>query len=221
MQYTSTEQDYIKHIYHLQDESSLVTTNELAAGLNTRPASVTDMLKKLKAKELLTYERYRGFRLSEDGNKVALGIIRRHRLWEFFLSEKLQFSWNEVHEVAEELEHITHEKLIEKLDAYLGYPKFDPHGDPIPDVDGRMEASTHLQLSAWPVGQCAEVSSVSDHRADMLELLSHHQIGIGTKLEIRRRFSFDQSMEITCNESAPVIISALLAEQIRVKNTNP
>ena len=125
----------------------MVTTNELAAGLNTRPASVTDMLKKLKAKELLTYERYRGFRLSPVGNKVALGIIRRHRLWEFFLSEKLRFSWEEVHEVAEELEHVTSEKLIEKLDAYLGYPKFDPHGDPIPDGEGRMEASTQMQLS--------------------------------------------------------------------------
>ena len=221
MKYTATEQDYIKHIYHLQDDRSMVTTNELAAGLNTRPASVTDMLKKLKAKELLTYERYRGFRLSPDGNKVALGIIRRHRLWEFFLFEKLRFSWEEVHEVAEELEHVTSEKLIEKLDAYLGYPKFDPHGDPIPDGEGRMEASTQMQLSEWPVGQCAEVSSVSDHRADMLELLSHHHIGIGTKLEICRRFSFDHSLEISCNDTTPVIISALLAEQIRVKNTKP
>ncbi len=126
MTYTVSEENYIKAIFHLQGEEGLVNTNSLSAELLTRPASVTDMLKKLKAKKLVSYERYKGFRLSQEGKKVALGIIRRHRLWEFFLSEKLRFSWDEVHEVAEQLEHVTSVKLIDKLDEYLGFPRLPP-----------------------------------------------------------------------------------------------
>ena len=219
MNYSVSEQNYIPAIYHLRGDRELVTTNRLAAELLTRPASVTDMLKKLKAKDLLSYERYKGFRLSAEGRRVALGIIRRHRLWEFFLSDKLRFSWDEVHEVAEELEHVTHPLLIEKLDAFLGFPKFDPHGDPIPDRHGRMQETSLVVLSDWPVGRTAEVGAVSDQRPDILEVLRHHRIGIGTRLELRKRFAFDHSLEIQCNEDLPIVISALLAEQIRVKKT--
>ena len=127
-----------------------MTTNELANELKTKPASVTDMMKKLKTKKLLHYQPYQGFRLSSEGNKVALGIIRRHRLWEFFLAEKLKFSWDEVHEVAEDLEHVSSKKLIDKLDEFLGFPRFDPHGDPIPDANGKIETSKQFALPNCP-----------------------------------------------------------------------
>ena len=139
MSYTASEENYIKAIFHLQQADGMATTSLLAEKLLTKPASVTDMLKKLKAKKLLLYEKYKGFTLSSEGKKVALGIIRKHRLWEFFLVEKLQLKWNEVHEIAEQLEHVNSNILIEKLDEFLGRPKFDPHGDPIPDSKGKME----------------------------------------------------------------------------------
>lgn len=136
--YSISEENYIKAIFHLQKDSQQVSTLQLAGKLQTKPASVTDMMKKLKNKKLLNYKPYYGFRLSAQGNRIALGIIRRHRLWEYFLAEKLAFKWDEVHEIAEQLEHVSSKKLINNLDKYLGFPKFDPHGDPIPDQDGNM-----------------------------------------------------------------------------------
>ncbi len=131
MNFSASEENYIKSIYHLQPPDGVVTTNELAGELQTKPASVTDMLKKLKAKKLLHYERYQGFRLSSEGKKIALGIVRKHRLWEYFLVQKLQFGWDEVHEIAEQLEHINSKVLIEWLDSFLNCPSVDPYGDPI------------------------------------------------------------------------------------------
>jgi DtxR family Mn-dependent transcriptional regulator len=217
MNYSSSEENYIKSIYHLQEHQDLVTTNALAAELNTRPASVTDMVRKLKQKKLLHYEKYQGFRLSPEGKKVALGIIRRHRLWEYFLSVKLQFTWDEVHEVAEELEHVRSSKLVEKLDEYLGFPRFDPHGDPIPDQHGKIHPARQVLLCDWPMGETAEVSGVGDQSQDMLEILRHRQIGIGTRLDIRKKFSFDQSVEIKIRNLPAFTISKQLAEQIWVK----
>jgi DtxR family Mn-dependent transcriptional regulator len=215
--YSSSEENYIKSIYHLQEHVELVTTNALAAELRTRPASVTDMLKKLKQKRLLHYEKYQGFRLSPEGKKVALGIIRRHRLWEYFLSVKLQFSWEEVHEVAEELEHVSSRKLVDKLDEYLGFPRFDPHGDPIPDQHGKIHAAKQVLLLDWPLAAQAEVSGVVDQHPDVLDILRHRQIGIGTRLEIRKKFSFDQSLEIKIRNLPAFTISRELAEQVWVK----
>jgi DtxR family Mn-dependent transcriptional regulator len=142
VRYSISEENYIKAIFHLQKQTAQVSTQELSGALQTKPASVTDMLKRLKTKKLLNYKPYYGFRLSAEGNRVALSIIRKHRLWEFFLAEKLDFSWDEVHEVAEQLEHVSSAKLIDKLDAYLGFPKFDPHGDPIPDQHGNFPNQT-------------------------------------------------------------------------------
>lgn len=143
LKYTVSEENYIKTIFHLQKEASQVSTMELAGALQTKPASITDMMKKLKQKKLINYKPYYGFRLSAEGNRVALGIIRRHRLWEFFLAEKLDFKWDEVHDIAEQLEHVSSKNLTDKLDAFLGYPKFDPHGDPIPDKFGNMNHETY------------------------------------------------------------------------------
>lgn len=217
LNYSASEENYIKTIFHLQKDDGTVTTNELARELQTRPASVTDMMKKLKTKKLLHYEAYQGFRLSNEGRKVALNIIRRHRLWEFFLAEKLQFSWDEVHEVAEQLEHVSSKKLVDKLDEYLGYPRVDPHGDPIPDQEGRIESSKQVSLKDLPVNKMAVVSHVSDQSSAMLELLKHKNIGIGTKLEIKKKFDFDHSMEIKTGRLPVFTISEQLAKNIFVK----
>src|SRR6266498_1618235 len=201
LNYSTSEENYIKTIFHLQNGQNTVTTNALAERLSTKPASVTDMMKKLKAKKLLHYQPYQGFRLSHDGKKVALDIIRRHRLWEYFLAEKLKFKWDEVHNVAEDLEHVSSKKLVDKLDEYLGYPKFDPHGDPIPDSLGKMENSQQLTLSELPINKPAEVTRVINQSEEMLELLQHKKINIGTKLEVKRKFSFDRSIEIKLRQS--------------------
>src|SRR5829696_2815514 len=147
LNFSTSEENYIKAIFHLQNGQNIVTTNALAGRLKTKPASVTDMMKKLKAKKLLHYEPYQGFRLSHEGKKVALDIIRRHRLWEYFLAEKLKFKWDEVHAVAEDLEHVSNKKLIDKLDEFLGFPRVDPHGVPIPDANGKIEISRNIPLT--------------------------------------------------------------------------
>jgi DtxR family transcriptional regulator, Mn-dependent transcriptional regulator len=226
LNYSTSEENYIKAIFHLQKDGT-VTTNELSAELNTRPASVTDMMKKLRAKKLVHYKAYRGFRLTADGNKVALLIIRRHRLWEFFLAEKLKFTWDEVHEVAEDLEHVSNKKLIDKLDEFLGFPRFDPHGDPIPDSSGKIETTKQVCLTEMPLNKLAIVSHVSDQSSEMLELLGHKKIAIGTKLEVKRKFSFDQSLEIKIRPSVKAspdqvaaMISGELAKNIYVKYEN-
>jgi len=217
LNYTVSEENYIKAIYHLEQQHETVTTNELAQELQTRAASVTDMLKKLKAKKLLNYERYKGFRLTPDGRKIAIGIIRRHRLWEYFLVEKLQFTWDEVHEVAEELEHVISTKLINRLDDYLGNPKVDPHGDPIPDRDGNIESTCQLSLLDLPLNVSAELCNVGDQSSAMLELLTHKKIRIGTKLEVKRRFSFDNSLEVQINRQPCFTLSEQVARNLFVR----
>ncbi|MFN5762261.1 MAG: metal-dependent transcriptional regulator, partial [Sphingobacteriales bacterium] len=218
--YTSTEENYIKAIYHLQGADDVVTTNALSAELKTRPASVTDMLKKLKAKKLLSYEKYQGFRLSQDGKKVALGIIRRHRLWEYFLSEKLKFNWDEVHEVAEQLEHVTSVKLIDKLDEYLDYPRFDPHGDPIPDRNGKIATHDRICITAIPLNHQMEVCHVGNQTPELLDILKHNKIGIGTILEVKKKFPFDNSIEIKSGNKAALILSEAVAKHIWLKKMN-
>jgi len=217
MNFSVAEENYIKAIYHLQQTDGNVTTNELAAELHTKAASVTDMLKKLKAKKLLNYEKYQGFRLSADGRKMALNIVRKHRLWEYFLVEKLHFGWDEVHEVAEELEHISSKKLVDKLDAFLDYPKFDPHGDPIPDSTGKMAAQKQINLIDLGINETAEIVAVGSQSTELLELLSHKNLSIGTVLEIKKRFSFDHSIEIKIKGQSPFIISQQLAQALFVK----
>lgn len=217
MGFSTSEENYIKSIYHLQRGDNLVTTNELASELNTKAASVTDMLKKLKSKKMILYERYQGFKLSAEGKKVALGIVRKHRLWEYFLVHQLQFGWDEVHEIAEQLEHINNALLIDKLDAYLSFPKFDPHGDPIPDINGKMEASKQINLTDLKLNSKAEVSAVGSQSTELLELLRHKNIGIGTRVEVIRKFSFDNSIEIKIESLQAFTISQQLAQTLFVK----
>ena len=216
MNYTTSEENYHKAIFHLQEEGDNVTTNALAEKLNTRAASVTDMMKKLSAKKLLHYKPYYGFSLSTEGKKTALSIIRRHRLWEYFLSEKLKFSWNEVHLLAEELEHVSSPELINRLDEFLGFPPFDPHGDPIPDKKGRIKEVNKRSLPEMPFHESAVVVQVTNQSPEMLELLQHKHIGIGTKLEVRKYFEFDHSFELKIRNNT-ITISEQLAKNIFVR----
>jgi DtxR family Mn-dependent transcriptional regulator len=214
--FTNSEENYLKAVYHLQSDEDVVTTNALAQKLNTRPASVTDMMKKLDAKKLLHYTPYYGFHLTEQGKKAALYIIRRHRLWEVFLAQKLGFAWDEVHNLAEELEHVSSKKLIDKLDAYLGHPDFDPHGDPIPDSRGRLKTDTAITLDGLPLNQSATVCRVANQSPEMLELLAHKGIAIGTKLEVKKHFPFDNSYEVKLKPATLITISEQLAKNIFV-----
>jgi DtxR family Mn-dependent transcriptional regulator len=218
LNYSTSEENYIKAIFHLQKGVETVTTNELAQELNTKPASVTDMMKKLKAKKLLHYQPYQGFRLNQEGKKIALDVIRRHRLWEFFLAEKLKFRWDEVHDIAEDMEHVSSRKLIDKLDEYLGFPKFDPHGDPIPNSMGKMESNDLVCLTDLTLNQPAQVSRVVNQSPALLELLKHKKISIGTKIEIRKKFLFDQSLEVKVKQQTAFTISHELAKNIFVKH---
>lgn len=216
MNYTTSEENYLKAIYHLQAEEGTVSTNAVAEKLQTKPASVTDMMKKLSTKKLLNYKPYYGFSLSSEGKRIALGIIRRHRLWEYFLAQKLKFTWDEVHLLAEELEHVSSKKLIDRLDEYLGYPPFDPHGDPIPDRKGKIRAVNKISLYQLPFNQTAEVCQVTNQSPEMLEMLHHKNISIGTKLEVKKIFDFDRSVEIKVKSNFQMI-SESLAKNIFVK----
>jgi DtxR family Mn-dependent transcriptional regulator len=179
------------------------------------------MLKKLKEQKLLNYEPYKGFRLSAEGKKVAVQVVRKHRLWEYFLVEKLNFGWDEVHEIAEELEHVSSRKLVDKLDEFLGFPRIDPHGDPIPDSSGKLERSQQISVMDLPVHVLAQVSGIGDQSTEMLELLKHRNIKLGTWLEVKRKFSFDESVELRIKNASAITISAQMAKNIFVRYDKP
>lgn len=220
MKYSSSKENYLKAIFHLQQEQNSVSTNALAQALQTKAASVTDMLKKLKVQKLLQYEKYKGVKLTSEGRKVAVLIIRKHRLWEYFLVNKLGFGWEEVHEVAEELEHIGSKKLIDSLDEYLDFPQHDPHGDPIPDAMGRFHVSKQVNLAELPLNTQAAISNIGDQSQEIMELLNHRNIRLGTKLEIKKKFSFDNSLEIKIKNQPSFTISESLAKNLFVRSEN-
>jgi DtxR family transcriptional regulator, Mn-dependent transcriptional regulator len=220
LNYTTSEENYLKAIYHLQEVEGSVSTTVLADRLRTRAASVTDMMKKLSAKNLLNYKPYYGFSLSDEGEKIALDIVRRHRLWEYFLSEKLKFGWSEVHALAEELEHVSSKTLTDRLDEYLGFPSFDPHGDPIPDAEGSIKHLEKLAVADLPIRKSGRVVQVTNQSAEMLEVLLHKQIRIGTRLEVRRVFQFDGSVEIKVKNSL-ITLSEQLAKNVFVAYESP
>jgi len=191
-----------------------VNTVQLALAMKTKPASITDMLKKLKAKKLLDYQPYYGFKLTAEGNKIALGIIRRHRIWEYFLAEKLKFNLHEIHELAEVLEHVSSKKLIDKLDAYLGSPKFDPHGDPIPDLNGKITIEEYVLLSTMKVKTKGRVCRIASASKKIMELINHKQIKLGSQIIVEQRFEFDDSIEIMIDGKHKTNISQQLAKNI-------
>ncbi|GAA4843101.1 metal-dependent transcriptional regulator [Algivirga pacifica] len=216
MDYSRTEENYLKTIYKLSNEDGLVSTNALAEELNTKPASVSDMIKKLDLKALIHYKKYRGVSLTEEGNLVALRVIRKHRLWEVFLVEKLKFNWDEVHEVAEQLEHIKSTRMIERLDEFLGFPQFDPHGDPIPDENGEFHKVHSIKLSDGEKSKRFKVVAVDDSNSSFLRYLDKAGIGIGAELEILEMIEYDGSLEILIDQQNSRLISHQVAEHILV-----
>jgi len=212
------EENYLKAIYHLSDAGKIaVSTNALADNMNNRAASVTDMIKRLSLKGVITYEKYHGVNISDNGKRAALKVIRKHRLWETFLVDKLNFNWDEVHEVAEQLEHIQSPLLIEKLDSFLGHPAVDPHGHPIPDKDGKIQEVKQLPLSDMATGRKGRVLSVGDGSPKFLQYLSKIGIQIGTAIKILERIEFDGSLEILIDNKERVFISKQASEDLLVK----
>lgn len=215
---SQAEENYIKAIYSLETQSDKgVSTNMIAEKIQTKASSVTDMIKKLSEKQLVVYKKYKGVQLSDKGKKVAMLIVRKHRLWESFLVDKLNFSWDEVHEIAEQLEHIKSEKLIERLDRFLEYPSVDPHGDPIPDKDGNIEKRNKVKLSALKENEQSILLSVKDSSADFLKYLNKKKIAIGNTIKVLSVEPFDRSMQIEMN-SKQFIISENVADNLYLKN---
>ena len=191
------EENYLKTIFHLQKAfPEGVNTNALAEKMESKASSVTEMLKKLSKKNLVVYKKYQGVKLSKKGNANAIEIIRRHRLWEYFLVEKLNFSWAEVHDVAEQLEHIQSDKLVEELDKFLGFPRKDPHGDPIPDKHGNISTSEKTLLAELSEGEAGVCTGVKDSSADFLRYLDKNNISLGKRIKVLKIEEFDHAVEV-------------------------
>ncbi|AWX44748.1 putative HTH-type transcriptional regulator [Flagellimonas maritima] len=214
---TRSEENYIKTIFHLGgNNSELVATNSIAEQMKTKPSSVTDMAKKLAEKNLINYVPYQGVSLTSFGKKTALSIIRKHRLWEVFLVKKLDFSWDEVHEVAEQLEHIKSEKLIDKIDELLEFPKYDPHGDPIPSKDGKFMERDKQLLSEMPLNIKAVCVGVKDTSTTFLKFLDKNKIALGNTMTVLEKEDFDDSLHIKMEEKE-FHISHQIASNLYVK----
>ncbi|MDA9575564.1 metal-dependent transcriptional regulator [Flavobacteriaceae bacterium] len=214
---TLSEENYLKAIYHLAlRDAQLVSTNAIAKKMHTKASSATDMIKKLSEKGLVNYQKYKGVQLTEKGRLAAVSVIRKHRLWEVFLVKKLNFSWDEVHEVAEQLEHIKSEKLTQQLDEFLEFPTKDPHGDPIPDCDGNMPSTQKVILAKIEINKSCMCIGVKDSTAEFLRYLDKHHIALGTKITVVSKESFDESMTIKINET-PLVISKEVTHNLFVK----
>lgn len=212
-----TEENYLKAIYKLQETNGeVVATSALAQVMGVHAPSVTDMLKRMAGKKLVTYQKSKGFKLTEKGKQVAVSIIRNHRLWEVFLVDKLGFRWDEVHDLAEQLEHIHSEALVNKLDAYLGYPKADPHGDPIPDANGVLPKSKSVLLSTLHDGDKGTFTGVTDHSAAFLNYLDKADISLGSSIKVLSIEEFDQTFTLQLKSKKEVQISYKVANSILV-----
>jgi DtxR family Mn-dependent transcriptional regulator len=214
---TNSEENYIKVIYHLSAVSPKgINTNAIAGMIESKASSVTDMIKKLADKELVFYQKYQGVTLTKKGLDAAKMIVRKHRLWEVFLVEKLDFNWDEVHELAEELEHIQSEKLINRLDEFLGFPKEDPHGDPIPDKNGQMIKIDKQLLSEIPMQTRVICLGVKDSSPTFLQYLDKHKIALGSMIEVINKEQFDLSLTIRIIDKE-FLISQKIANNLYVK----
>ena len=217
---TISEENYLKVIYHLsQVAPNGVNTNAIAGTLETKASSVTDMMKKLSEKELVVYQKYQGVTLTEKGFLFAKMIVRKHRLWEVFLVEKLDFSWDEVHEIAEELEHIKSKSLIDKLDQFLGFPSFDPHGDPIPNKNGEIKNIAKLLLSDAEIDQFYQCVGVKDSSSAFLQYLDKQNIALGTVIKVKHKEQFDETLTIQLDKIV-INISNKIAKNLFVKIKN-
>jgi DtxR family transcriptional regulator, Mn-dependent transcriptional regulator len=214
---SKSEENYLKAIFHLSIKTDkVVSTNAIAKQLETKASSVTDMIKKLSDKELVVYIKYQGVTLTKDGASIAANVIRKHRLWEVLLVEKFNFSWDEVHDVAEQLEHIQSPKLVNEIDSFLGYPKHDPHGDPIPDENGNINFLEKSLLSTIDVGVCVVCIGVKDTSSNFLRYLDKQEIALGKEILVLEKEAFDNSMQIKMGDNK-FSISHQIANNIYVK----
>ena len=217
MNLSITEENYLKAIFKLSSNGDKATTNEIALAVNTKAASVTDMLKKLSDKNLITYQKYQGVFLTEEGDILAKKLIRKHRLWEVFLVNKLGFTWDEVHPIAEQLEHIQSPELVQKLDAFLGCPKFDPHGDPIPDEKGNIIVISDKLLSDIAVNTSVIIVGVKNTETSFLQFLDKLKISLGAELHIKEKIAFDQSLLVEMKNKPLISLSNQVAANLFVK----
>lgn len=213
---TQSEENYLKAIYSLQNSNNeMVSTNALADKMQTKASSVTDMVKKLSSKKLVEYIKYQGVQLTENGKTIALNVIRKHRLWECFLVDKLNFSWDEVHEVAEQLEHIKSDRLINNIDDFLGNPTHDPHGDPIPNKNGEFQLRDKIALSEMEVNHRGKFVAVRDSSDVFLKYLNNKELAIGDLIIIKEIEAYDNSVLIKTNNNE-FLISSEVADNLFV-----
>jgi len=214
---THAEENYLKAIFKIAErEDKPVQTNAIAGAMNTAAASVTDMLKRLAEKQLIRYEKYRGVQLTESGHRLATILIRKHRLWETFLVKKLGFAWDQVHDLAEQLEHIQGDALTTRLDQFLGYPRFDPHGDPIPDADGRWVHLDQISLSDMAPGERGKVTNVTDDSTVFLQYLNQLGLALDSEIELLERFAYDNSVRVNI-DGVETVLSEKVCEHLFLK----
>jgi DtxR family transcriptional regulator, Mn-dependent transcriptional regulator len=212
-----TEENYLKAIFKISEkEETSASTNAISAHMSTSAASVSDMIKRLADKDLVLYEKWKGVRLTEKGRQIATSLIRKHRLWEVFLVDKLSFAWDEVHPLAEELEHIQSDILINRLDEFLGFPKFDPHGDPIPDKEGNFTFRKQVLLSDF-IGKEAVIVGVQEHSKVFLNYLDRLGLKLGTAIEILEKVEYDGSLAIKIENRVEQTISGKIAQNLFVR----
>ncbi len=211
------EENYLKAIYHLSGHGQEnVSTNAIALQIQTTPASVSDMVRKLAKKKVVEYTKYQGVNLTNEGTKMALRIIRKHRLWEVFLVKELKFHWDQVHDVAEQLEHIQSPLLIQRLDEYLGFPKFDPHGDPIPNEHGEIEEKPKLTLSSLKECESGIIAAVKDTSAEFLKYMDKIGVYLGAQVTVMDIEQFDRSQEIEIDGAKRIFVSKQVSENILI-----
>jgi DtxR family transcriptional regulator, Mn-dependent transcriptional regulator len=216
--HTLSEENYLKAIYNLSKQGlKKITPTAISEALGNNPASVVDMIKKLVEKQLVEYEKTKGVKLMPLGKNVAISIVRKHRLWEAFLVEKLGYGWDEVHDIAEQLEHVHNPQLADRLDKFLGYPKYDPHGDPIPKANGESAVTYKTLLAEIPEGNTCRVVAVKDTSASFLQYLKKLEIGIGTIISLTEKIPFDNSMSIVIDNGAKTTVSKVFAENLLVQ----
>jgi len=213
-----TEENYLKAIFTIcEKEGKSASTNAIAEEMQTSAASVTDMLKRLADKGLINYEKYKGVTLSLKGNKIATNLIRKHRLWEVFLVKSLHFSWDEVHDIAEQLEHIKSVELVQRLDHFLEEPKFDPHGDPIPDFEGKFAFRKQLPLANLEKGEIGTVVGVVDHSTAFLQYLDRMELALGTKVKLLEKFEYDESIKIVLDGKKEEVLSNKVSRNLFIQ----
>ena len=217
---SETEENYLKAIYKIAEKlntEKFVNTNAIADRMQTKAASVTDMLKRLSEKKLVSYQKYKGVQLTKNGTLIAKKLIRKHRLWEVFLVEKLDFKWDEVHEIAEKMEHIPSDELTNRLDAFLNFPKYDPHGDPIPDENGNWHSQNQMYLTQLQVDERAVIVGVAEHTAEFLHYLEQQNLLLGTNIVVLKKFKYDESLQILMPQNQIKTISKQVSKKLFVK----